>query len=96
MVKSDCWTNFFGTIKEVRIEESINTYSTIKGLTWHFNPPGSRHMGGVWKNPVTIECDVQHDKNNVQRTYQRKNKDILSCKRWKQLVTITNQFWNLW
>jgi len=58
-IYSDNGTNFVGTEKEIKkliLEkesvESISNYASQQGINFHFVPPGSPHMGGLWEAGV--------------------------------------------
>lgn len=59
-VFSDCGTNFVGAcnyLKEISkfLRESQNEIQkSLAGhqISWHFNPPASPHMGGLWESAV--------------------------------------------
>ena len=38
--------------------ESFIVAVTDQGTTWHFNPPGSLHFGGLWK--VAVKSTKKH------------------------------------
>jgi hypothetical protein len=53
---SDSGTNFLGAEKELKKiiseEEStkrISNFAAQQGINFHFIPPGSPHMGGIWE-----------------------------------------------
>jgi len=60
-IYSDNGTNFVGASKELKKEYKLflkqssdlvlSTYSH-QGISWHFNPPGAPHMGGLWEAGV--------------------------------------------
>jgi len=61
-IHSDCGTNFVGANKELKemlalVQSSghntkiANSIST-DGISWHFNPPGAPHFGGLWEAGV--------------------------------------------
>lgn len=56
---SDNGTNFVGAekeikkiIRETKFVESISNYANYHGIKFHFVPPGSPHMGGLWEAGV--------------------------------------------
>lgn len=59
-IYSDNGTNFVGASNElsklyefIRDNHSqINDYICKKNITWHFSPPSSPHMGGLWESAV--------------------------------------------
>jgi hypothetical protein len=57
-----CGTNFTGAAKELKdVQKFLNKPEAIdqltremttRGITWHFNPPGAPHFGGLWEAGV--------------------------------------------
>lgn len=56
---SDCGTNFIGAKRKLaefeklvlseRHNSNVSHFLSDIGISWHFNPPGSPHMGGLWE-----------------------------------------------
>jgi len=55
-VYSDCGTNFVGTSKKlfdlVNYPANHEHFSSTLVCSWHFNPPGVPHFGGLWEAAV--------------------------------------------
>lgn len=55
-IYSDCGTNFVGAAKQLRqLINRSDQKDKISGhlpCTWHFNPPGAPHFGGIWEAAV--------------------------------------------
>jgi len=57
-IYSDNGTNFRGADKELQNsikeldQDSIKSKLGVKGINWHFNPPGAPHMGGCWERLI--------------------------------------------
>ena len=61
-IYSDNGTNFVGANHQLHelyrlhtsepFHDSVNSFSTHRGITWHFNPPLSPHFGGIWEAAV--------------------------------------------
>uniref|UniRef100_A0ABD2WYZ5 Integrase catalytic domain-containing protein n=1 Tax=Trichogramma kaykai TaxID=54128 RepID=A0ABD2WYZ5_9HYME len=59
-IYSDCGTNFVGADAQLRqmhrkgsaFYKSIFSHLSGEGITWHYNPPGSPHFGGLWESGV--------------------------------------------
>jgi len=58
-IYSDNGTNFIGAEKEIRrmivdteFADSIVNYASQQGIKFHFVPPSSPHMGGLWEAGV--------------------------------------------
>ncbi len=59
-IYSDNGTNFIGAHEELqRIQEllrqsktALSHYTISNGITWHFSPPRTPHMGGLWEAAV--------------------------------------------
>jgi len=59
---SDCGTNFVGAAKEIKEmyalfhsqphNQQVTDALSGDGITWHFNPPGAPHFGGLWEAGV--------------------------------------------
>jgi len=60
---SDCGTNFIGADSSLRkivettiysqdSRQKIQTFSSLKGINFHFNPPAAPHQGGLWESSV--------------------------------------------
>jgi hypothetical protein len=59
---SDCGTNFVGAAKEMKEffeltksqshNAKVSAHLIENGTTWHFNPPGAPHFGGLWEAGV--------------------------------------------
>lgn len=62
---SDCGTTFIGANNQLHKNESIikeiRPKLTSQGVTWHFIPPFSPHMGGLW------EAGVKSVKHHLKR-----------------------------
>ena len=59
LIRSDNGTNFTGAERELR--ETMQTWNRSppvekwfqwRNIEWHFNPPASSHMGGVWERMI--------------------------------------------
>ncbi|XP_072401038.1 uncharacterized protein [Diabrotica undecimpunctata] len=66
---SDNGTNFVGAFKELGTFLSNNELTlqkayTQEAISWHFNPPYSPHMGGIW------EAGVKSCKHHLKRVLQ--------------------------
>ena len=61
---SDCGTNLKGAELEEMIEKfdktKINSFAASHEIVWHFNPPASPHIGGVWERLVKSVKEVLH------------------------------------
>jgi hypothetical protein len=61
-VYSDCGTNFVGANRELKEmlqlvmsakhNQEISNQISKDGISWHFNPPGAPHFGGLWEAGV--------------------------------------------
>jgi len=62
-IYSDCGTNFVGADAVLRrlineqfnsskSKETIDRFSTQRGINFHFNPPAAPHQGGLWESAV--------------------------------------------
>ena len=52
--------------------ESVQRYAAEKGITWHFNHPGSPHFGGLWD--VAVKSTKYHMKRvvgNMALTFEK-------------------------
>lgn len=60
---SDCGTNFVGadaalkkvvnsTIYSKDCQDKLLNFSSMKGISFHFNPPAAPHHGGLWESAV--------------------------------------------
>ncbi|KAK9879018.1 hypothetical protein WA026_003831 [Henosepilachna vigintioctopunctata] len=58
-VYSDCGTNFIAASKYVK--QIMQHASTEENICWHFNPPSSPHMGGIW------EANIKSAKSHIIR-----------------------------
>ncbi|XP_062592960.1 uncharacterized protein LOC134254474 [Saccostrea cucullata] len=60
LIRSDCGTNFVGSVKDLNAniinteDRPIKEYLVENGINWIFNPPHSSHMGGVWERMIGI------------------------------------------
>lgn len=71
---SDNGTNFIGAVNEMRNwyqkisssehNDRVANFLSLGGTQWHFNPPGSPHMGGLWEAAVK---SAKHHLNIVSR-----------------------------
>jgi len=58
-IYSDCGTNFVGAANEIKMLlknpttiSKITNAMTNDDISWHFNPAGAPHMGGIWEAGV--------------------------------------------
>lgn len=60
IIRSDCGTNFIGSVKDLNIniisveDRPIKQYLNEKGINWIFNTPHSFHMGGIWERMIGV------------------------------------------
>lgn len=60
LIRSDCGTNFVGSVKDLNAtvisteDRPIKEYLSENGINWIFNPPHSSHMGGVWERMIGV------------------------------------------
>jgi len=63
-VFSDNRSNFVGAEQELRggirrcATHLVLSKRAMKGVQWHFNPPGSSHYGGIWKRLICSFCSI--------------------------------------
>lgn len=69
-IYTDCGSNFVGAEKELKSEmqqaiiqqsKEVAEALCIKGIKWHFIPPGAPHFGGLW------EAGVKATKHHLRR-----------------------------
>lgn len=70
-IYSDCGPNFVGASRQLKdlftylknedSQRTIHNHAVNQGFEWHFNPPYSPHMGGLW------EAAVKSAKNHLHR-----------------------------
>lgn len=63
-IVSDNGTNFMGAAKELRqelkemAEGELKDALTKEGIRWHFIPPHSPHVGGIWERQIRTIKDI--------------------------------------
>ncbi|CAG7718112.1 unnamed protein product [Allacma fusca] len=68
-IYSDCGRNFIGAQKEIsklwksdKFNSEVCNFLADKSISWHFNPPGTPHFGGIW------EAGIKSVKHHLLRT----------------------------
>ena len=80
-IYSDKGTNFVGAEKELKetllkgnSAESISNFATQQGINFHFIPPCSPHMGGLWEAGVkSMKFHLWRVVGNAKLTYEEFN-----------------------
>jgi len=80
-IYSDNGTNFVGAekgMKEILLKgksaESISNFATQQGINFHFIPPCSPHMGGLWEAGVkSMKFHLRRVVGNAKLTYEEFN-----------------------
>ncbi|XP_055998874.1 uncharacterized protein LOC130047578 [Ostrea edulis] len=94
MIRSDCGTNFIGSVKDlnanvISIEaRPVREYLIENRINWVFNPPHSSHMGGVWERMIGVArrilnpllLDVKHLTHEVLTTLMAEVSSIMNAR----------------
>ena len=83
-IYSDNGTNFVGANKELRgiyqlfdtpeFKKSIRNFTLSKQIVWHFNPPLSPHIGGIWEAVVkSFKHHLKRILKDQKLTYEQIN-----------------------
>lgn len=101
LIRSDCGTNFVGSVKDLNgnviSSESrpIKDYLLDNRINWIFNPPHSSHMGGVWERMIGVArwildsllLDVKHLTHEVLITFMA---EVVSIMNSRPLIPVSS------
>jgi hypothetical protein len=87
-IYSDCGTNFVGANRELKEmishlqsqqhNSAIADKLSGEGVTWHFNPPGAPHFGGLWEAGVkSVKYHLHRVLDKSKLTYEEISTTII-------------------
>lgn len=60
VIRSDCGTNFVGSVRDLEAnvinldDRPLKNFLNESGINWVFNPPHASHMGGAWERMIGV------------------------------------------
>lgn len=101
LIRSDCGTNFVGSVKDLNANvistesRPIKDYLLDNRINWIFNPPHSSHMGGVWERMIgmarrildSLLLDVKHLTHEVLITFMA---EVVSIMNSRPLIPVSS------